>query len=50
MIDLIIAFALFFLVLFVLLPVMMIFAMLMREYIHQYRKHSGWPLTHHREI
>jgi ABC-type sulfate transport system permease subunit len=50
MIDLIIAFALFFLVLFVLLPVMMIFAMLMREYIHQYRKHSGWHLTHHRGI
>ena len=35
---------LFFLVLFVLLPGMMVFAMLVRDIIYrnQYRKHAGW--------
>lgn len=47
MASLIIEWALFFLVLFVLCPVIMIFAMLMREFIYHnhYRKHTGW----HRE-
>jgi hypothetical protein len=48
--TLIIDFALFFLVLFFLLPVTMIFAMLVREFIYQHRKHSRWHLTHHREL
>lgn len=50
MIDLILEFVLLFLVLFFLLPVMMIFAMLMRDFIYQHRKNSGWHRTHHREF
>lgn len=44
MASLIIEWALFFLVLFVLCPAMMIFAMLMREFIYynHNRKHAGW--------
>jgi hypothetical protein len=44
MVSLMIDLAMFFLVLFVLLPGMMIFAMLMRDIIsHNHnRKHAGW--------
>jgi hypothetical protein len=42
MISLIIEWALFFLVLFFLLPGIMIFAMLMRDAIYQNRRHAGW--------
>lgn len=44
MVSLIIDLALFFLVLFVLLPGVMVFAMLMRDIIYhnQHRRHAGW--------
>lgn len=42
MVSLIVEWALFFLVLFFLLPGMIIFAMLMRNVIHHNLKHMGW--------
>ena len=42
MVSLIIEWALFFLVLFLLVPAMVIFAILMRNIIHHNVKHAGW--------
>jgi hypothetical protein len=44
MASLIVDFSLFFLVLFVLLPTVLIFAMLMRDMIYHkhHRRHAGW--------
>jgi hypothetical protein len=42
MVSLIIEWALFFLVLFLLVPAMVIFTILMRNIIHHNLKHAGW--------
>ena len=42
MVSLIIEWALFFLVLFLLVPAMVIFVILMRNTIHHNLKHAGW--------
>jgi hypothetical protein len=42
MVSLIIEWALFFLVLFFLVPATMIFVMFLRNVIHQNLKHAGW--------
>ncbi len=43
MIALAIEFALFFLVLFFVMPALLIFLMVLRELIHQHRKHTASP-------
>jgi hypothetical protein len=42
MVSLIIEWALFFLVLFLLVPAMVILTILMRNIVHHHLKHAGW--------
>lgn len=50
MISLIVEVALFFVVLFFLLPCVMIFLMIVREFIQQTRRQAGWQKSEGREL